>query len=626
MKFFRLLMILALLLSALCNSAAAEYKKTKIAVLDFQQNGPFESPDVGKIVAEWFTTALVETGRFDIIERRLLQQLLEEQKMGQSGLIDPTSATKLGKVLGVATVVSGTVQNYDGNYEINARLINVESGSIIVAEKVRASSATRLTELVASIAARIIRNFPLQGYVVQRSEGRVLIDLGHQAGVRPGMQFSAYVEGVQIKHPRTKEVLDVERKERGVIRIDDVKEKTSGGIIVSENCTGCVKTGIMVRGILAEDEQRREAQLAADAEQAARQERERYEQEQRDRQRKADEEREKELRKEREQREKAQKEQREQREKAQKEQRQSKGRGDSPSSALAPLKTLAGHTGDIKSVAYSEDGTLAASGDRDKIVIVWDAHTWNKIATLKGHRNDVQALSFKHKGRFLAAGDRDETVIVWDLARSMPLTQLKAGRDVNAVDYNPSGTQLASGGNSKEITVWDTATWAPLKKLKTGNDVFALSYSPDGAFLAAGGKEKTVRLWRVSDESTEGRPLEGHNDDVRALVFSPGGSMLATAGDDKSIILWNVADGSLQKRLLGHDNRIIGLGISRDGHRLVSAESKRSEGLLIVWDVKSGRQIKRFRTDRKIEAMALSPDGRQVMVASDKQLLLYRLD
>jgi len=621
MKFLRLIMILALLLSALCGPAAAEYKKAKIAVLDFQQNGPFESSDVGKIVAEWFTTALVETGRFDIIERRLLQQLLEEQKMGQSGLIDPTSATKLGKVLGVATVVSGTVQNYDGNYEINARLINVESGSIIVAEKVRASSATRLTELVASIAARIIRNFPLQGYVVQRSEGRVLIDLGLQAGVRPGMQFSAYVEGVQIKHPRTKEVLDVERKERGVIRIDDVKEKTSGGIIVTENCPGCVKTGIMVRGILAEDEQRREAQLAAEAEQAARQERERYEKEQRDRQRKADEEREKELRKEREQREKAQKEQRE---KAQKEQRQSKGRVDSPS--LAPLKTLAGHNGDIKSVAYSEDGTLAASGDRDKTVIVWDAHTWNKIATLKGHRNDVQALSFKHKGRFLAAGDRDESIIVWDLARSAPLTHLKAGRDVNALDYNPAGTQLASAGNSKEITIWDTATWAPLKKLKTGNDVFALSFSPDGAFLAAGGKEKVVRLWRMSDESTEGRPLEGHNDDVRVLAFSPGGSMLATAGDDKSIILWNVADGSLQKRLLGHDNRIVGLGISRDGHRLVSAESKRSEGLLIVWDVKSGRQIKRMRTDRKIEAMALSPDGRQAMVASDKQLLLYRLD
>src|SRR5690242_3960142 len=61
--------------------SSTDFRKIKVAVLDFQQNGTFDSHDFGKIVAEWFTTALVDSGRFEIIERRLLQQILEEQKI-----------------------------------------------------------------------------------------------------------------------------------------------------------------------------------------------------------------------------------------------------------------------------------------------------------------------------------------------------------------------------------------------------------------------------------------------------------------------------------------------------------------------------------------------------------------
>ena len=57
-------------------SASAEFTKTKIAVLDFQMQGEEqENQDMGSIVAEWFITAMVKEGRFDVIERRLLQKI-----------------------------------------------------------------------------------------------------------------------------------------------------------------------------------------------------------------------------------------------------------------------------------------------------------------------------------------------------------------------------------------------------------------------------------------------------------------------------------------------------------------------------------------------------------------------
>jgi curli biogenesis system outer membrane secretion channel CsgG len=66
---------------------------------------------MGKIVAERLITGLVETGRFAVIERLLLEKLPEEQRLGATGVIDPSSTAQLGKILGVKTIVARTVTN-----------------------------------------------------------------------------------------------------------------------------------------------------------------------------------------------------------------------------------------------------------------------------------------------------------------------------------------------------------------------------------------------------------------------------------------------------------------------------------------------------------------------------------
>jgi TolB-like protein len=229
-------------------ASSAGFKKTKIAVLDFQSQGEeFSTEDMGKIVAEWLITGLVETGRFDVIERRLLQKILEEQKLGMTGLIDPESVAQLGKILGVKTIVSGTLVKLGKTLEINARLINVDTGSIVTAEKVQANSEAKLNDLVSQITDKIVQAFPLEGYIVQRTGDKVTLDLGKRLGVRPGMKFVAYKEGRVIKHPKTGEVLDVESIEIGEIEIKDVKEKTSTGVILQEAPANAVTYGAMVR-------------------------------------------------------------------------------------------------------------------------------------------------------------------------------------------------------------------------------------------------------------------------------------------------------------------------------------------------------------------------------------------
>lgn len=248
---FSVLSILLFFLTVIPGTAAAEFKKTKIAVLDFQQQGDEgRTKDMGRIAAEWLITGLVETGRFDVVERRLMEKIMEEHKLGMTGIVDPESIAQLGKILGVKTIVSGTILTFEGVVEINARLISVETGSIIAAEKVRASSAQRLNDLVSLIVDKLVQAFPLEGYVVMRTNDKVTLDLGKKIGVRPGMKFVSFKEGRVIKHPKTGEVLDVETIVIGEIEVEDVRDKTATGYIVKESSPNAIEYGSMVRSAI----------------------------------------------------------------------------------------------------------------------------------------------------------------------------------------------------------------------------------------------------------------------------------------------------------------------------------------------------------------------------------------
>lgn len=247
----------AIIFSALLlhpSGAMARYAKSKIAILEFQLQGDnHETSDMGKIVSEWLITALVKDGRFDVVERRLLEKILTEQKLALTGMIDATSAAKLGRVLGVKIIISGSVIKFQNIMEVNARIIDVESASIIAAESVKSSIASRLEDLVVQMADKIIRDFPLEGYIVKSKGDTVFIDLGRRAGVKQGMRFVVFKEGNVIKHPKTGEVLDVESIETGIIEITDIGKKITSARIVEEKSKGSIKYGQMIKSVIETD-------------------------------------------------------------------------------------------------------------------------------------------------------------------------------------------------------------------------------------------------------------------------------------------------------------------------------------------------------------------------------------
>ena len=175
MKIFRLLPVsvtgLAFLTGMLAVPAypqAAPNRKPRIAVMDFDYATVQTASaaifgtnvDVGKGITDLLVTDLVNNGSFSLIERKALDKLMAEQNFSNSNRADPTSAAKIGKLLGVDAIVVGSItefgneskktnlggmggnwhgfglgnlghSNSKANVAVTARLINVDTGEIL---------------------------------------------------------------------------------------------------------------------------------------------------------------------------------------------------------------------------------------------------------------------------------------------------------------------------------------------------------------------------------------------------------------------------------------------------------------------------------------------------------------
>lgn len=162
MKRFATLSLYAVLLAALLVPALAEAagEKPRIAVLEFKNKADNQWWYSGGAEAaqDVFVTELVKSGKFRVVEREQLQALMEEKNLTLSGDVDPATAVKVGKLLGVNYLLTGAVTEYGASEAnahgpgvrrlpgfsvgkktfvaaMNARLIDTDTGEIVWADE-----------------------------------------------------------------------------------------------------------------------------------------------------------------------------------------------------------------------------------------------------------------------------------------------------------------------------------------------------------------------------------------------------------------------------------------------------------------------------------------------------------
>ena len=132
-------------------------EKVKIAVVEFDAQGDIRIPDAGAIVAEWLTASLVGNDVFDVKERLSLQRVIEEQNLGQSGRVDPKTVARVGHLLGVSAILTGTVVQLGPDFPIyvSVRMIDTKTGSITNHLREKAQGIRDLESTVTRLGDRL---------------------------------------------------------------------------------------------------------------------------------------------------------------------------------------------------------------------------------------------------------------------------------------------------------------------------------------------------------------------------------------------------------------------------------------------------------------------------------------
>jgi len=176
-----------------------------ISFVDFQEKGGLAERDGFSTV---LTTQLAEhlnaSGRIQVVERVLVERLLEELNLGSSELADPETALRLGKVLAAKLIGTGSLYYLSNGTLLSLRLIDTETSAIPKVVNKQFGPQTSLEKemfrLNREILETVISKYPLRGYTVNISGDQVIINLGSKQGVVLGTKFAVLEEQKPIQY------------------------------------------------------------------------------------------------------------------------------------------------------------------------------------------------------------------------------------------------------------------------------------------------------------------------------------------------------------------------------------------------------------------------------------------
>jgi WD40 repeat protein len=277
-----------------------------------------------------------------------------------------------------------------------------------------------------------------------------------------------------------------------------------------------------------------------------------------------------------------------------------------------------------RSVAFSPDGSRIMGNT------MYGFTTWAAASGQVLDRNSIQGIAASPDGtRILGAGGSSGGFTLLDVNSGQFIEFSEYSTvTVGQIAVSPDGERVVAGlrrgyGWPGAIVQWEGRTGKIVSgRLVKGVNPVALA--PDGRFVLSVDRGQPIKLWDAAS-GKHIRAFEGISRLFSLALSSDGSRLLACCDDSASLLLWDVASGAQLLRTVESGGTTVAL--SRNNSRIAAGDPNE---VVKVWDARTGRLLqtmhpwgwfeglfRRHRAERPITAVALSPDGSQVLAGRE---------
>ena len=289
----------------------------------------------------------------------------------------------------------------------------------------------------------------------------------------------------------------------------------------------------------------------------------------------------------------------------------------------ARLKGVFSHESPVDAAAFSPDGKIVLTGGDDATARLWDAATGRPIGQPIRHEGVVTSVAFSPDGRTILTGSMDKTARLWDAATGQPV-----GSPSRMGEHVVRGLQSRRQDHSdrEPRTRWrDSGTRSPIVR----------SVSPSCIRTCNIGGVQSRRQILLTGAPRDGATLGRRHRQAHRLAPATSGFLLArrsapTAspslpGCDGTVRRWNAATGKPVGEPIRHRLKVQAVAISPDGRTVLTGSEDKTARL---WDAVTNQPIGPPLVHQgPVAAVAFSPDGKTFLTAStDKTVKLWDAD